>query len=319
MNDFYSNFEIRQCVTIWRMTLNQALTDALNGNRIEKRSAIRWFFNDDRDFYFVCDCARVSPHKIRSFLINEFAIRDPDIIKNTLYEEPKRGHFPPITLPHKSIPKIKADSPISFIYEGMEIRAQVIDEELWFNLSQLNFFWKFCETHDVALRDINTCIDPIHLKKLDVKKLVLFVDSTGIAQIAESLKVSNLKSFATWINQKKYKQNILKVLDTFEIKFQDCTVLAILFKGKLFLRFNDVSKIFLIVTPSHRKTILKKNKYFYSYLNSQKRQLMTRSDLLIQVIESRKIASKKYKKMRPKIVQWIKEQQQLFEGKTNDK
>jgi len=319
MNDFYSNIETKQCVAIWRMTLNLALTDALNGNRIEKRSAIRWFFNDDKDFYFVCDCAQVSPHKIRSFLINEFAIRDPDIIKNTLYEEPRKGCYPKIILARKSLPSIETNSPISFIYKALEMRAYVADNRLWFNLSHLGQLWKFSDAQEIGLHDINTFIDPKHLRRKKDKKLTLFADSTGIEQLSDSFKSNKLSLFAKWIKKGTYKHNLLETQNTFKLTFQNQEIQACLFRNELFLHFKNVSAIFFLTTPSYKENVRQKSKYFYAYLCSKKRQLVVRTDLLLQLIEARQPGLKRYAEVKPKLIQWIKEQQQLFERETNDK
>ena len=320
MSNIPANIDAKQCIGIWRSVLNQAVTDALNGDNFNRRSAIRWAFGENQqDFYFVCNCAQVSPNKIKGFLINEFAIKAPDAIKNSLYEEVEIGRYPQITLSYKSIPKLDTSSPISFIYESMDMNAYVQGNDLWLSLNQLNHRWKFCDGQDVTIRNINTLVDPKRLMRKKANKVILFTDAKGLFQLSQSLKSSPMKLFAKWVERKNYKQYIINPQDKFKLKFQNYSILACLYKNKLFLRFKTISEIFFLATPTHQKDIHQKDKFFYAYLDSQKRQLMVRADLLIKLIESKVSKLERYIEIRPKIIQWIKEQQRLFEGKTNDK
>ncbi len=325
MNKIYTNIELSQCICIWRAVLNQALSDALNGNNLSKKTAIKWFFGDDKDFYRACNWAQISPGKLRYFLIKKLAAEGPDVIKNCLYEKTKKGTYPRISKAFSSIPRIQTTSSISFLYENLEMRANIIDNKLWFNLSHLNHTWKFSALSDVFLQDVNTRIDPDHLKSQAAKsknpkskKLILFTDITGIIQLAKCLDNSKLESFATWVKNKKYKQYLLPAQDIFKLKFQNHTILARLYRNKLFILFNDIQKIFLLITSSYRKIVHQNNKYFYSYMNSPKRQLVIRSDLLLQIVESRNVAKKKYQEIKPQLIQWIKEQQSRFEEENNE-
>ena len=319
MSNILSNIDARQCIYIWRSVLNQAVTDALRGDSLNRKSAIRWAFGENqRDFYFVCNCAQVSPHKVRGFLINEFATQDPDIIQNSLYEYIEIGRYPRITLPNKSIPKIDTSSPIGFIYKDLEMCAYAQDDDLWFSLNQLNHRWKFCDGQDVALCNINTLIDPKCLMRKTANKLILLANTKGITQLSESLRCSPLNLFAKWVERGNYKQYIIKPQDDLKLEFQDYSVLACLYKNKLFLCFKTISQIFFLITSTYKKDIQKKGKFFYAFLGSEKRQLMVRADLLEKLIESKDPKVKRYVEIKPKIIQWIKEQRQLFERENDE-
>lgn len=315
MSELFPDIEEKQCVLLWKSVLNRALSDALKGSNIIKKSAIRWFFGEkDRDFYRVCNWAQVSHQKVRDFLLKELAKQGSDIIKNALYTEYPIGRFPRVAQPYKSIPKIDLSSPISLIYEGLEICAYIVDEKHWFNISRLNGLWKFCDTQNVGIVDIDTFIDPAHLQREAINKVVLFSDIVGIEQLATSFSNKKLKLFANWVKSEKHKQNILEKQNIFKLKFQDHSILACLYKDKLFLHFVTVLKTLSSTPISFKKEIREKDKYFYAFLEAKTRQLMVRTDLLAQLIEERKTKPRCKIETKLQLIQWLKEQQQLFEG-----
>ena len=314
MSELLSDIEEKQCVLLWKNVLNQALSDALKGSNIIKKSAIRWFFcENDRDFYRVCNWAQVSHQKVRDFLLKELAKQDPDIIKNALYAEYPIGRYPRVAQPYESMPKIDLSSPIRLIYEGLEICAYIVDEKLWFNIPQLNWLWKFCDTWNVGICDIDTFIDSAHLRREDTDKVVLFSDIIGVEQLATSFSNKKLKLFADWVKAEKHKQNILKKQNIFKLKFQNHSILACLYKNKLFLHFTTVLRTLSSTAISFKKEIREKNKYFYAFLEAKTRQLMVRADLLMQLIEERKTGPKCKVETKLQLIQWLKEQQRLFE------
>ena len=311
------NTDAKNCVLIWRKVLSQMVTDALSKEKSAKKKAVIWFMKDEKDFNLTCNLAQVDPQRLRRHIFNKLTEKDSDIIEKLLLEKPQKIDRRKFSLTCKAVKPIQNPTQISFLLRNQEVRAYVENDELWFNLTHLNRVVKFIDNPTVRLFDLDTYINACNLRRSQDKQHIIFANIKGIYQLAVSLKNQNLNLFADWIDQGMYKYDILKGINFFFLEFQDIKILAWLHKKRLFLHFTGIDTFFPVLTQTTRKEAQQKDKHFYVYLNSTKRQFMVRSDLLIQIIESRNVAKKAHQTMKPKLIQWIKEQQQIFEGEDN--
>ena len=314
MSNSFEDIDTNNCVLFWRSVLNQALIDAIRGKGLEQRAAVKWIFQERDHFNFVCDFAQVEADRIKRLAINKLATQDPNIIEKLLNENSETDSICKNVLTYKSVQKVKINSCISFLYGCAEIRAYVVDDALWFDLTLLNHLWKFIDSQDVRLCDLDTYIDPENLRKITKPRTAFLANLRGITQLAFSFENMDLHFFIHWLEKEQYKQAILKDLNYFYLKFKDTKVLAWIYQNELFLHMGDLSKIFFLRNPNYKKQVQQPGKYFYVYLNSIKRQLMVRADLLIEMIKEKNAKNKKHLDIKPELIQWIKGQQQLFEG-----
>ena len=310
--------DVKDCIALWQKVLYQMIADALSNNKSAKKKAIIWFKKDEKDFNFVCSYAQVAPQKLRQFVFNKLTEQDPEIIEKLLLEEPEKVSKRKTVLVNKLVKEIKITNQISFLYNNREVRAYIDNDELWFDLTHLNGIIKFLNTAKVCLLDLDTYVEACNLRKSQNKNCIIFANLKGIFQLSLSFSNENLKSFADWVEQGMYKYDILKGVNFFFLNFQDNNVLAWLHKKKLFFHFSDIDIFFPVLNQTTRREAQQKDKHFYVYLNSKKRQFMIRSDLLLQITKSKNVAKKVHQEIKPQLIQWIKEQQSIFEGENDE-
>ena len=296
--------DAKDCILIWRKVLSQMISDALSKERSAKKKAVIWFLKDEKDFNLTCSLAQVDPYKLRQHIINRLTEEDPNIIEKLLLEKSEKTNTKKNSLTYGTVKPIENPTQISFFFNSQEVRAYVENDELWFDLTHLNRFIKFVDYSIVRLVDLDTYVNTSNLRKSKNKAHVIFANLKGIYQLSASFENQNLSSFADWIEQGMYKYDILKGLNFFFLKFEDVKILAWLHKKRLFLHFADIDIFFPVLTQITRKEAQQKDKHFYVYLNSKKRQFMVRADLLIQIIESRNVIKKEHQTVKPKLIQW---------------
>ena len=310
--------DAKDCVLLWRKVVNQAISDAFSIDESISREAIIWFLKDGKYFKQVCDWAQILPQQLRRSVLNKLIEKDPKIIEKALTEKPKMPLKKKSSLVYNSVKRMNPTSQISFIFENQEVHAYVENETLWFDLTHLNSVSKFMPGQAVRLVDLDTYISAGNLAKSKTRKHAVFANLKGIYQLGASFKSQNIISFADWIDQGIYKNHILENVNFFYLNFQGNDILAWLHQKKLFLNFSNIGMFFPLPQKTTRKEAQQENKHFYVYLNSVQRQFMVRSDLFLQIIESRSIRKKEHQEMKPQLILWIKEQQIIFEGEAND-
>lgn len=314
VKDAMDKIDIGEYVSFWKKVICQAITDALSKNKSAKKNAIIWFLKDEKDFNLVCDWAQIVPHKLRQHIIEKLEEQDPNIFKNLLKENDEKTTTQKVSLVYKSVGEIKLTNQLNFLYNNQEIHAYSENNELWFDLTYLNYLFKFIDYKDVRLSDLDTYVDAINLGKAGYRKRVIFSNLKGLFQLSISLGNDKLRLFVDWMEKGMYKYDILKGINFFYLEFQGNNILAWLHKKRLFFRLSDVAKSFYSISQATRVKAQQKDKHYYVYLNSTKRQFMVRSDLLIQLIETRNFKKHKHIELKPQLIQWIKEQQLMFEG-----
>lgn len=308
------NTDAKSCILVWRKVLSQMISDALSKEKTAKKKAVIWFMKDEKDFNLTCSLAQVDPQKLRRHVFNKLTEKDSDIIEKLLLEKPQKIDRRKFSLTCKAVKPIQNPTQISFLLKNQEVRAYVENDELWFDLTHLNRIVRFIDNPTVRLFDLDTYINASNLRRSQDKQHIIFANIKGIYQLSASFENQNLSLFADWVERGMYKYDILKGINFFFLEFQYVKILAWLHKKKLFLHFSDIDIFFPVLDQTTRRAAQQKGKHYYVYLNSPKRQFMVQADLLTQIIESKNVVRKGYQAVKPKLIQWIKEQQQIFEG-----
>ena len=56
---------------LWNAVVIQAIRDVFGDSNFERRSALRWIFEKNKDFPFVCELAGISPQFVQTRVFNQ--------------------------------------------------------------------------------------------------------------------------------------------------------------------------------------------------------------------------------------------------------